>query len=110
MTEMNTAFLVWNIVSSCFLLFGIYCFFAKKPVGFWANDSRPLKVNHLKDYNHACGKLWIGFSFGLILLSIPFLFGNIAIILLATVIGSFIDIITLMIIYSRIENKYRINK
>ena len=54
-------FLIWCLCFLLFFLLGIFCFFSKKQVGFFANAA-PFPIEDVKGYNRACGFLWIFFS------------------------------------------------
>ena len=47
---MTRMFIVWSIVGCLFICVGIYSFFAKKAIGFWAN-AEMFKVTDIKKYN-----------------------------------------------------------
>lgn len=49
------------ITGVIFILFGISCFFRKKPVSFWSNI-KPFEVDDTKGYNLAVGKMWCTFG------------------------------------------------
>ena len=101
------AFLLWCLCSCLFLGFGIYCFFAKKAVGFWAN-ARPFEVVDIRGYNRACGRLWIGYSLILAALGLPLLAGQNAAPVLLSVLGTVADTLGLILIYVlKIEPRYR---
>lgn len=101
-------FIIWTIAGCCFIGLGIYSFFAKKATGFWAN-ARMFEVSKVRKYNCAMGKLWCSFGFIFILLGIPLLAGqNSSLILLISLPGVFIEVITVMVLYTQvIERKYR---
>ncbi len=105
------AFLIWSCCGIFFFSIGLYSFIAKKPVGFWANDCAPIMVTDMKKYNAAVGKLWIGFSFYFMILGLPFLLcPQRKAVLLLSILMLFFGILGMMLIYLRIEDKYRINK
>ena len=103
------AFICWAILGLFFVIWGIYMFFAKsaKPFGFWAN-AEVAQMKDVKGYNRALGKLWCTFGVLLILLGLPFLFGQNSVGLIITIPGTMIISIGAMIVYVvGIEPKYR---
>jgi len=103
------AFIGWAILGLFFVIWGIYMFFAKsaKPFGFWAN-AEVAEMKDVKGYNRALGRLWCVFGVLLILLGLPFLFGQNSVGLIITIPGTMIISIGAMIVYVvGIEPKYR---
>lgn len=98
-------FLIWSIGGLFFVGMGITSFFAKKAMGFWANV-RVSEIDRVRPYNHAVGRLYIIFGIFIILLGLPLLSGHTALILFS-IIGVMFAVIAMMVIYSRIEQKYR---
>ncbi len=99
-------FIMWGLVGLLFVCLGIYSFFSKKPMGFWAN-AEMFEVTDLKKYNSAVAKLYCAFGFVFILLGLPLLSDNAALILLST-LGVMLEVIVIMVIYvTVIERKYR---
>ena len=104
------AFLIWSLFSVLFIVMAIICFISKnaKPFGFWAN-AEMFKVNDVKSYNRALGKLWLVYGVMLEILGIPFLDGQNSPTIIFTIIGTMISSIVLMGIYVMvIEPKYRV--
>ncbi len=103
------AFIGWAVMGLIFVIWGIYMFFAKsaKPFGFWAN-AEVAEMKDVKGYNRALGRLWCVFGVLLILLGLPFLFGQNSVGLIITIPGTMIISIGAMIVYVvGIEPKYR---
>lgn len=98
-------FLIWSIIGLFFVGMGITSFFAKKAMGFWANVQVP-EIDRIKPYNHAVGRLYIVFGILIILFGLPLLRGHTALILFS-ILGVMLTVIAMMVIYSRIEQKYR---
>ena len=98
-------FLIWSVVGLFFVGMGIVSFFAKKAMGFWANTRVP-EIARVRSYNHAVGRLYIIFGILMILFGLPLLSEHVALILFS-VIGIMLTVIAMMVIYSRIEQKYR---
>lgn len=51
------AFIIFVLVALIFVVIGISAFFAKKPMGFFAN-SEMFEVTDVKAYNRAVGIMW----------------------------------------------------
>ena len=101
------AFIIWCIISLLFIGIGISCLFSKKATGFWANAKAP-EVTDIKKYNKAMCILWCVFGGVMILLGIPLLAGQNSPYVFISVIGMFVEIICIMIVYVFIiEKKYR---
>lgn len=107
---MVMAFIIWALLSVCFIGYGIYLMFSNKkvPVGFWANVKELPQVTDVKAYNKALGKLWCGYGTVLLLLGFPFLGEQNAAGFIITLLGTVWASIGLAIIYSTaILNKYQ---
>lgn len=105
MTEGMTALLLWETCAALFAGIGISCFLAKKPVGFFAN-AEPPKIRDVKAYNRAVGRLWLVFAVVFALLGIPLRSPDSPMVLLS-VLGVIWEIIIVIIVYLRIEQKYK---
>ena len=104
---MEIAYLIWLLCSCLILGLGIYCFFAKKAVGFWAN-AKPFPVSDVRGYNRTCGRLWIGYSLLLDLVGLPMLIGQNDAVVLLSVLGAAALTLGLILTYVlKIEPKYR---
>lgn len=100
-------FLIWCLSGVVFLLIGIYAFFAKKAVGFWAN-AKVFEVNDVKGYNRAVGKLFISFALIFIILGLPLLAGQNSAWIILSIFGVVAEMIGMMVIYTLvIEKKYK---
>ncbi|MCM1089889.1 MAG: hypothetical protein NC092_02715 [Butyrivibrio sp.] len=100
-------FIIWAIFGGIMIVLGVKAFFSEKAVGFWANI-KPIKVNDIKGYNHATGKLFILYGVILIVLGIPLLGGQNAPYILLSVLGLMLETIAAMAIYSLvITRKYQ---
>ena len=107
MSEMLLAFCIWCVVGLLMIGIGISAFFAKKPMGFWAN-AKMFDVTDLKKYNAAVGKLFCGYGIVFIFLGVPMLAGQNSAWVLLSVIGVMAESIALMVIYTIvIEPKYK---
>lgn len=100
-------FIIWCLVGWLFIVLGIVAWSSKKPAGFWSNV-KMCEVQDVRKYNHAMGKLWCIAGAVFIVLGIPLLAEQNSAIILLSVIGALIWVITLMVIYELgIMKKYR---
>ena len=107
MTGRIIGFIIWSAVGCLFIGLGIYSFYAKKPMGFWAN-AQMFEVKDRKKYNAAVGKLFSVFGIVFILLGLPLLSGQNSPWIFLSVIGALVECIIAMIVYTVvIEEKYR---
>ena len=101
------AFIIWSLVGAGIAGIGISAFFSKKPVGFWAN-AETMKVNDIKGYNCATGKLFIAYGAVFILLGLPLLADKAGLLIMLSVIGVMFETIAAMAVYAvYITKKYR---
>lgn len=103
-TEQMAGFIIWAIVGCIMIGIGVNAFFQKRAVGFWANV-KTMKVNDIKGYNHATGKLFILYGAILIVLGIPLLSGQNTPYILLSIVGLMIETIAMMAIYSLVITK-----
>lgn len=107
MSEKIIGFIIWSIVGCLFIGVGIYSFFAKKPMGFWAN-AEMFQVTDVKKYNRAVGKLFCAFGIVMIILGIPLLSGQNSPWIILSIVGVMIECIVIMGVYTIvIEKKYK---
>lgn len=99
-------FIVWLLCAGLFLILGVSCMRSRKQVGFFANV-KPPKVRDITAYNHAVGKLLIGFAVVFALLGIPLLWPDSALVMIS-VVGVLLEVIVVVILYLRVEQKYKI--
>lgn len=102
-------FVIWALCGGLFVGIGINSFHAKKPVGFWANV-KALSADEITDvraYNKAMGKMWCIFGAVFILLGVPLLTGQNSPWVILSMLGALFSVIALVVIYMRIERKYR---
>ena len=101
------AFVIWCLCGCLFIGLGVFAFFSKKPVGFWANV-KTFAVNDVKKYNAAMGKLFCIYGLVFDLLGLPLLDGQSSPLAIVSVVGVMLSIIVLMVIYvTVIEPKYK---
>lgn len=102
----HIAFIIWIVCSLMFVGEGIFCFFTKKQVGFWANAKTP-EMQDVKAYNRAVGKLWITFGSLFMILGLPLLADQNSVWIIFVSLGAMVWCIMLAVVYMRIENRYR---
>lgn len=104
---MVMGFIIWSIGAIIFMMIGISAWKSRQEVGFFT-FSKPPKMNDIVKYNHAVGKLWFSFATIFEVIGIPFLFAEQnSPIFIITIFEVMILVITIIIIYLRIEKKYR---
>ena len=101
------AFYIWSLLGVFFIILGIYALFTTKPVHFW-NISQELRVRDIKKYNRAMAKLWMVSAVLFELTGMPLLTDSKAAMAVIPILGSMFVSIGMMIVYTRIEKKYRI--
>lgn len=101
------AFLIWSLICVLLAACGIYAFFSKKTVGFWANI-KPIQVTDVSKYNRATGRLLFAFGVCLFPLGLPLLTGQNSPWIILSVLGTMIEVIVVMAVYTlAIEAKYQ---
>lgn len=107
---MKIAFIIWSIVAIIFFIMGLIDRKSDKPVGFWAN-AKVSEIENIPEYNKAVAKIWFVFAVVLELLGIPLLFiKQNSPIIMFLVIGMMFLIIVIMVVYTKVEDKYRKKK
>lgn len=91
-------FMSWVLVGLLFIVIGVVDCFAKKPVGFWSNGNIP-QISDVKRYNKAVGKLYCVFGVLFIPLGLPLLAGQNEPVVFISLVGAFVWVIALMLIY-----------
>ena len=101
-------FIIWSLHTLIFIALGITCLRQKDAVGFFTFREAP-KVTDVRKYNKAVAILW--FVSGIIFeaLGVPLLFlEQNSPLFVVVILGTFALIIGLIVVYTMIENKYRI--
>lgn len=103
---MVAGFVIWSVVSVIFICIGISCVKSTDVVGFFTFGEPPV-VEDVKAYNKAVGILWFVYAVVFEIIGIPILFleqnSPFFIFIIFPVV---IWVISLIVIYLRIENKY----
>ena len=111
MTEQLIGFGIWALCGVLLIALGIRCFFAKEPVGIWANAKRiSVKEGLEKAYNAAVGKLFCTGGAVFVLLGLPLLSGRNSAGVILSILGAMFGAILMMAVSVRIEEKYREKK
>lgn len=100
-------YLCWLAGDAVTLIFGIYAWLAKEPVRFWTVGQK-IQVNSIKKYNHAVAKLWFLLTIGLAAFGLPLISGQNSAWIVVSILGTVFLSIIVMVIYTRIEKKYRV--
>lgn len=107
---MMAAFMIWVFLGGIMVVYGICAFRSKKavPFSFWAN-AEMFKVNNVRAYNRAVGKLWCAFGVVFVLLGLPLLGGQNSPYFIISILGCMAETVAAMILYvTVIEKKYRV--
>lgn len=103
-------FMIWAIMGVVLIGIGVFAFFARRPMGFWANVE-PFAVSDCWKYNCAVGKLFCVFGLVFIVLGLPLLMGQNSPFVLLSILGIVLESIVAMAVYALvIEKKYRKKK
>lgn len=101
------AFIIWSIVTVIFLGIGMSGQNSKEAVGFFTFVKPPV-VTEIAKYNRSVSRIWIVSAVILEILGIPFLFfGQNSPVFLFVIFGVVILLIGMMIVYLKVEAKYR---
>ena len=99
-------FIIWCLCGLLFAGIGIYAWFSQKPMGFWAG-AEVFEVIDVKKYNRAVAKLFFAYGAVFMLLGLPLLTDNTAL-MLVSMLGVMAESIAIMVIYTVvIERKYK---
>ena len=105
---MIIAFVIWSVVAVIFFIIGVSTWKAKETVGFFTFVDPP-KIKDTKQYNHAVAKIWFTVAFVFEILGIPFLWlKQNSPLTIFIILGVVILVIAMMIIYARVEAKYKL--
>ena len=104
---MIIGFAVWTIVAIVFMLIGISCRKSDEAVGFFTFVKPPI-IEDVKAYNNAVAVLWFVSAVVLEIIGIPILFlKQNSPLFVPIILAVIIWLILLMIIYLKIEAKYK---
>lgn len=97
---------IWVLTSGLFVGFGAAAWKAEKAVRFW-NIAQQIQVWDVKRYNHAVAKMWFVFAGLFLLTGLPLFGGQNSAWIVISILGGMVWAIGLMVVYVRIEKKYR---
>lgn len=101
------AYIIWASLGGLLAIMGIITIFLNKPASFWANF-KSIEPKAYKEYNLRVGLIWIGFGIYLALIGLPFLLmEDNKLAFLIPILGIVIGVIAVMVIYSKIELKFK---
>ncbi len=104
---MIIAFIIWSIVAVLFLGIGIRVRKSKEAVGFFTFVKPPV-VTDVTKYNRSVSMLWVVVAVILEIIGIPLLFlEQNSPMFIPMTLGVVALVIGMMIVYSRIEAKYK---
>lgn len=104
---MIIGFAVWSIVAIVFMLIGISCRKSDEAVGFFTFVKPPI-IEDVKAYNNAVAVLWFVSAVVLEIIGIPILFlKQNSPLFVPIILAVIIWLILLMIVYLKIEAKYK---
>lgn len=106
---MMYAFGIWLTASVLFAGIGLTAWNAKKAVRFW-NITQQIQVRNVRKYNQAVAKMWFVFAGLFAVAGLPLLGGQNSPWIICSILGSMFLSIGLMIVYVRIEKKYRVHE
>lgn len=106
--KMIVGFIIWSGVALLFVSIGVKCGRSKVPVGFFANVETT-QVENVEKYNKAVSKLWFVTATIYEIMGIPLLFlEQNSLYFIPIVFGVMFEMIVMMVVYLKIEAKYRV--
>ena len=104
---MIIGFLIWSSVACVFIGVGISCRKSEEPAGFFTGCKVP-EIKDVPRYNKAVSRLWFVSALVYELLGVPLMFlEQNSLWFVPIVFGIIIGVITMMVVYLKIEGKYR---
>ena len=105
---MIIAFVIWSVAAVIFLIIGVSTWRAKEAAGFFTFVDPP-KVKDIRQYNHAVAKLWFAAAIIFEILGVPMLrLEQNSAQTIFMILGVVILVITMMVVYIRVEAKYKL--
>lgn len=102
------AFIIWSYVTVIFFMIGVSAWKAKEAVGFFTFVDPP-KVKDVRQYNHAVAKLWFAAAVIFEILGVPMLWiKQNSPQIIFTILGVMVLVIAMMVVYTRVETKYKL--
>ena len=107
---MIIGFIIWSMVAIIFVYIGISCRKSDEPVGFFTG-SKPTEIENVSAYNRAVSRLWFVSTVIYEIMGVPLLFlEQNSVLFIPIVFGVMIGLIVMMVVYLKIEGKYRRKK
>ena len=104
---MILGFIIWSIVTVIFLGIGISCRKSREAVGFFTGCKPPV-IENVEQYNKAVSQLWFVSAGVYEIMGVPLLFSEQNSLLFVPIIfGVVLGFIVMMVLYLRIEAKYK---
>lgn len=104
---MVIGFVIWSICAAIFLGMGIRCRKSSEAVGFFTFAKPPI-IENVEHFNHAVSTLWFTSAGVLEIIGVPLLFlEQNSPLFIPVIFAVVILVITMMIVYFKIEKKYR---
>ncbi len=104
---MIIGFIIWSIVTVIFVGIGISCRKSNEAVGFFTGCKPPV-VEDVNRYNKAVSKLWFVAAGVYEVMGVPLLFlEQNSLLFIPIIFGVVIGLIIMMVVYLRIEAKYK---
>ena len=104
---MIIGFIVWSIVTAIFIGIGISCRKSQEAVGFFTG-CKPPTIENVERYNKAVSKLWFVSAGIYEVMGVPLLFlEQNSLLFIPIIFGVVIGLILMMVVYMRIEARYK---
>ena len=104
---MILGFIIWSIVTVIFLGIGISCRKSREAVGFFTGCKPPV-IENVEQYNKAVSKLWFVSAGVYEIMGVPLLFlEQNSLLFVPIIFGVVLGFIVMMVVYLRIEAKYK---
>ena len=104
---MFMGFIIWSIVTILFVGIGLKCRKSDEPTGFFIGCKPPI-VEDIQRYNKAVSKLWFAAAVIYEIMGMPLLFlEQNSLFFIPIIFGVVVGLIVMMVVYLKIEGKYR---
>lgn len=104
---MIIGFIIWSIVTILFVGIGISCRKSNEPIGFFTG-CKPPEIENVVQYNRAVSKLWFVVAGVYEIMGVPLLFlEQNSLLFIPIIFGVVLELIIMMVVYLRIEAKYK---
>ena len=104
---MFMGFIIWSIVTILFVVIGLKCRKSDEPTGFFIG-CKPAEIKNVSGYNKAVSKLWFAAAVIYEIMGVPLLFlEQNSLLFIPIIFGVVLGLIVMMVVYLKIEGKYR---